>query len=135
MSEEINTDHFSTMEELLEHLKNWERDDDIDAYYRFFSPNCAFELANKIEKQQKEIEERNKYNITTLPFEKIKVDIEQNKNIFIFGKEYISKDKIREKIKELEEKTKQEKTITFYCNSNDIARTVISNLNELLEEK
>lgn len=53
MSEEINTDHFSTMKELLEHLKNWERDDDIDAYYRFFSPDCAFELAKKIEKQQK----------------------------------------------------------------------------------
>ena len=57
MSEKINTDHFSTMEDLLEHLKNWERDDDIDAYYRFFSPGCAFELANKIEKQQKIIEE------------------------------------------------------------------------------
>jgi hypothetical protein len=53
MSEKINTDHFSTMEDLLEHLKKWERDDDIDAYYRFFSPSCAFELANKIEKQQK----------------------------------------------------------------------------------
>jgi hypothetical protein len=60
MSEKINTDHFSTMEDLLEHLKKWERDDDIDAYYRFFSPSCAFELANKIEKQQKEIERKNK---------------------------------------------------------------------------
>ena len=48
-------------------------------------------------------------------------------------KDYISKDKIREKIKELEEK-QNKKTITFYCNSNDITRTVITNLNELLEE-
>lgn len=46
----------------------------------------------------------------------------------------INKDIIREKIKELKERTKQEKTITFYCNSNDIARTVISNFKELLEE-
>ena len=60
MSEKINTDHFSTMEDLLKHLKEWERDDDIDAYYRFFSPSCAYELANKIERQQKEIEEYQK---------------------------------------------------------------------------
>ena len=60
MGEKINTDHFSTMEDLLEHLKEWERDDDIDAYYRFFTPSCAFELANKIERQQKEIEEYQK---------------------------------------------------------------------------
>lgn len=131
MSEEINTDHFSTMEELLEHLKNWERDDDIDAYYRFFSPNCAFELANKIEKQQKEIEERNKYNITTLPFEKIKVDIEQNKNIFIFGKEYISKDKIREKIKELEDNMILFTNDKEKFNRYKYARNI---LEELLEE-
>ena len=60
MSEKINTDHFSTMEDLLKHLKEWERDDDIDSYYRFFSPSCAYELANKIERQQKEIEEYQK---------------------------------------------------------------------------
>jgi hypothetical protein len=61
------------------------------------------ELIERIEELEKEIEERDKYNITTLPFEELKEMIEQNKNIFIFGKEYISKDKIREKIKELED--------------------------------
>lgn len=66
-------------------------------------------VLNLIDRQQKELEERNKYNITTLPFEKIKADIEQNKNISIFGKEYISEDKIREKIKELENKNEENK--------------------------
>lgn len=53
-------------------------------------------LNNAIDIVIRMAEERNKYNITTRPVEKIKEDIEQNKNIFIFGKEYISKDKIRQ---------------------------------------
>ena len=107
MSEKINTDHFSTMEELLEHLKKWERDDDIDAYYRFFSPSCAFELVNKIERQQKEIEEKNiainkmskdisrqleeieKLNFENHMLKKWNKQLDQN---------CISKDKIKEKI-------------------------------------
>ena len=52
--EEIKTDHFKTMGELLKHLKMWEIDDDYDAYYRFFCPRCAYEMAHKIEKLQKE---------------------------------------------------------------------------------
>ena len=56
MNEEIKTDHFKTMEELLKHLKIWEEDGDYDAYYRFFCPRCAYELAHEIEKQQKEKE-------------------------------------------------------------------------------
>jgi hypothetical protein len=93
MSKKINTEHFSTMEGLLKHLKQWERDDDIDAYYRFFSPSCAFELANKIEKQQKKIEE-NQVLID---------DIKEHRIVYIdtpeFEEKFISKDKIREKIK------------------------------------
>ena len=95
MSKKINTDHFSTMEDLLEHLKNWERDDDIDAYYRFFSPSCAFELANKIEKQQKEIKELKEINEDNA--EKSLLN-----DIFIKNN-YISKNKIRQKIKEVQE--------------------------------
>lgn len=55
--EEIKTDHFKTMGELLKHLKMWEIDDDYDAYYRFFCPRCAYEMAHKIEKLEKENEE------------------------------------------------------------------------------
>ena len=58
-------------------------------------------IKNLIEKQRKEIEERDKYNITTLPFEELKEMIEQNKNISIFGKEYVSKDKIRAMLEEI----------------------------------
>jgi ssRNA-specific RNase YbeY (16S rRNA maturation enzyme) len=54
--------------------------------------------AKKVKQLEKEIEERDKYNITTLPFEELKEMIEQNKNISIFGKEYISKDKVKETI-------------------------------------
>lgn len=86
MSEEINTDHFSTMEELLEHLKNWERDDDTDAYYRFFCPSCAFELANKIEKQQKEIEGykiiRNMLEETQMKLFETRKDVEKYQRYF-----------------------------------------------------
>lgn len=54
--EEIKTDHFKTMGELLKHLKMWEIDNDYDAYYRFFCPRCAYEMAHKIDKQQKVID-------------------------------------------------------------------------------
>lgn len=52
--EKINTDHFKTMDELLKHLKMWEEDDDYYAYCRFFCYRCAYEMAHKIEKLQKE---------------------------------------------------------------------------------
>ena len=116
MSEKINTDHFSTMEDLLEHLKIWEKDDDIDAYYRFFSPNCAFELANKIEKQQKEIEELK----------------EKEKNLIFQLKDEEKElievtDKIREKINYYRK----------YCGYDGvtmIGNTQLKELEELLEE-
>lgn len=44
----INTDHFSTMEELIKTCKMWIVDDDYDAYYRFFDFNCMKELINLI---------------------------------------------------------------------------------------
>lgn len=62
---------------LMESRKKWK-----DRYYKEKAKN----------------RERDKYNITTLPFEELKEMIEQNKNISIFGKEYISKDKIKETI-------------------------------------
>ena len=120
MSEKINTDHFSTMEELLEHLKKWERDDDIDAYYRFFSPSCAFELAHKIERQQKEIEDLKETNNDNT--EKSLLN-----DIFIKNN-YISKDKIREKINYYRK----------YCGYDGvtmIGNTQLKELEELLEEK
>ena len=111
MSEKINTDHFSTMEDLLEHLKNWERDDDIDAYYRFFSPGCAFELANKIEKQQKIIEEYKEH------YENMKWYYDNQKD------NLIHKDKMKEKIKKAKE-------IKWHT-----PKLVIEYFEELLEEK
>lgn len=53
---------------------------------------------NRYYKEKEKNRERDKYNITTLPFEELKEMIEQNKNISIFGKEYIGKDKVKEKI-------------------------------------
>ena len=55
--EEIKTDHFKTMEELLKHLKMWEKDDDYEAYCRFFDERCAYEMAHYIDKLQKENED------------------------------------------------------------------------------
>lgn len=60
MSEEIKADHFKTMEDLLKHLKMWEEDDDYDAYYRFFCPRCAYEMAHKIEKQNELLSKKDK---------------------------------------------------------------------------
>ena len=62
---------------LMESRKKWK-----DRYYKERAKN----------------KERDKYNITTLPFEELKEMIEQNKNISIFGKEYINKDKVKEMI-------------------------------------
>lgn len=72
---------------LMESRKKWK-----DRYYKEKAKN----------------KERDKYNITTLPFEELKEMIEQNKNISIFGKDYISKDKIKEKIKNIEDIYKKE---------------------------
>lgn len=92
-------------------------------------------ILNLLDKQQKEIEELRQYKESVEGLKsKNKTIIDNNELRLFLKRDYISKDKIREKIKELEERAKQEKTITFYCNSNDIARTVISNFNELLEE-
>lgn len=52
--DEIKASHFKTMKELLEHLKMWERDDDYDAYCRFFDYECSYAMAHYIEKLQKE---------------------------------------------------------------------------------
>jgi hypothetical protein len=97
-------------------------------------------LNNAIDIVIRMAEERNKYNITTRPVEKIKEDIEQNKNIFIFGKEYISKDKIKEKLNQihnefsnilLDKKLSLEEQ-NLNAHRYDAIRNV---LEELLEEK
>lgn len=58
--EEIKASHFKTMEELLEHLKMWEEDEDYYAYCRFFDDECAYALAHKINKLQKELDKKDK---------------------------------------------------------------------------
>lgn len=106
---------------------------------------CLINLVDKLTEKVKELEKGNRSLMDSRKkwedrYYKQKHEIEelreQNTRLlnYLNDSYYVSADKIREKIKELEEKAKQEKTITFYCNSNDIARTVITNLNELLEE-
>ena len=60
--EEIKMDHFENFEELIKTCKMWIRDDDIDAYYRFFEFNCMKVLLTAYEKEKeknKELSEQN----------------------------------------------------------------------------
>ena len=98
-------------------------------------------LLSTIEKQQKEIED-----LKTITREYEAYKCEEGDNIVIASKKYfidgffedflnnyISKDKIREKIKEVENR---EENYTFdKLTSEDIRRTIITNLKELLGEK
>ena len=52
--EEIKMDHFENFEELIKTCKMWIRDDDIDAYYRFFEFNCMKTLVTAYEKEKGE---------------------------------------------------------------------------------
>lgn len=52
--EEIKMDHFENFEELIKTCKMWIREDDIDAYYRFFEFNCMKALVTAYEKEKGE---------------------------------------------------------------------------------
>lgn len=91
--------------------------------------------AKKVKQLEKEIEERDKYNITTLPFEELKEMIEQNKNISIFGKEYISKDKVKETIEHYNNELEHIKNGEEFENEKPMYYWGKVALEELLEEK
>ena len=58
--EYIFADHFDTLEELLADCKLWIADEDVSAYCRWFDFKCMEALVNKIEKQQAELEKKDK---------------------------------------------------------------------------
>ena len=58
--EEIKMDHFENFEELIKTCKMWIRDDDIDAYYRFFEFNCMKALVTAYEKEKEKNKELEK---------------------------------------------------------------------------
>lgn len=76
-------------------------------------------LEKVIEKQQKKIDELKKY-------EKYYEEMEE------VNKKFISVDKIKNKIEEVKSSKENH---TFTLTSEDIRRTIITNLQELLEEK
>lgn len=73
--EEIKMDHFENFEELIKTCKMWIRDDDIDAYYRFFEFNCMKALVTAYEKEKEKNKELEKqYKI--LEVEKVRYNIQ-----------------------------------------------------------
>lgn len=76
-------------------------------------------VLNLIEKQQKKIDELKKY-------EKYYEEMEE------VNKKFISVDKIKNKIEEVKS---SKENYTFTLTSEDIRRTIITNLQELLEEE
>lgn len=76
-------------------------------------------ILNLIEKQQKKIDELKKY-------EKYYEEMEE------VNKKFISVDKIKNKIEEVKSSKENH---TFTLTSEDIRRTIITNLQELLEEE
>lgn len=49
----IITDHFETLEELLETCKMWINDNDYDGFSRFFEMQCMEALIDYIDKLEK----------------------------------------------------------------------------------
>lgn len=88
--EEIKMDHFENFEELIKTCKMWIRDDDIDAYYRFFEFNCMKALVTAYEKEK----EKNKKLLSD--------NIESFQKYFSeeFNKRFISIDKLKEIVDE-----------------------------------
>lgn len=95
--EEIKMDHFENFEELIKTCKMWIREDDIDAYYRFFEFNCMKALITAYEKEKEKNKELNKLK----GFEML--------DIFNMGKQssrqriefdYVDKEKIKAGIEE-----------------------------------
>ena len=105
-------------------------------------------VLNLIEKQQKELEEEKEANnetICQLIDEKEKLE-EENRIFALEGKNikleiyikdnYIKKSKIKDKIEELESDNSKFENYTFEkLTSRDIRRTIITNLQELLEKE
>lgn len=57
MNKEIKTDHFKTLNELLETCKMWIEEEDWYAYNRFFEMQCMEEMYEYIVKLQQENKE------------------------------------------------------------------------------
>lgn len=126
-------------EKALETLKEV-ASDDFDTLGDDISPKMAQNILNVIDKQQKRIEkltttlfhyedtlehyEYKVFNGDVIDLEKVK----ELDKIGILGKEYISKDKIREVLKDLEEVDE------FFYNASALKEAIKNSLKELLEE-
>lgn len=63
MNKEIKTDHFRTLEDLLENCKMWIREEDYYAYNRYFEMQCMEEMYEYIVELQQENEKLNHYKL------------------------------------------------------------------------
>lgn len=66
--------HFENIQELLDSCKMWIRDDDYDAYCRFFDMGAMEELLNELEKKNTQI------NLHKKLYENLQQDFESYKN-------------------------------------------------------
>ena len=55
----IETDHFETMEELIKTCKMWIKDDDWEAYNRFFEMRCMEAFIKELDRKDTEINKLN----------------------------------------------------------------------------
>lgn len=131
--EEIRTDHFKTMEELLKHLKMWETDDDYDAYYRFFCRRCAYEMAHKIDKLQKENKELKEENKELRDTNNKLYEMGQQRAIQeLLSENWVNKEVIREFIK----KELPDDEIMECCSNCDVNGVAIrKELEKILADK
>lgn len=63
MNKEIKTDHFKTLEDLLENCKMWINEEDCYAYWRYFEMQCMEEMYKYIVELKKENEKLNHYKL------------------------------------------------------------------------
>ena len=105
----FKSSHFENIDELIKTCKIWIKDDDWDAYCRFFDMGAMEELINLIEKQQKEIEHQKEkrenqkkelaiLNAKQIEFNKLVNTVNSYKGQF---------KKQQEQIEELKEKNKE----------------------------
>lgn len=116
MSEAIWKAYEELKKEINKHLEVPE--DKFDTFILYNIDNAIIVL-NLIKKQQKKIDELKKY-------EKYYEEMEE------VNKKFISVDKIKNKIEEVKSSKENH---TFTLTSEDIRRTIITNLQELLEEE
>ena len=110
--EELKMDHFENFEELIKTCKMWIRDDDIDAYYRFFEFNCMKTFVIAYEKEKEENKKWKDYVVNDLENQ----ITERNNKIFKLEAEL---EKEKEKNKELESDI-QQKNFEIKCLNSDI---------------